>query len=56
MLSNELHLVVLEHCLKGVALTQANWWVQKTIFQLKDLSASDRAALVTCSVMLLSGR
>lgn len=29
MLSNELHLVVLEHCLKGVAHTQANWWVQK---------------------------
>lgn len=27
MLSNELHLVVLEYCLKGVALTQANWWV-----------------------------
>lgn len=56
MLSNEPHLVVLEHCLKGVALTQANWWVQKTIFQLRDLNASDRATLVTCSVMLLSGR
>lgn len=56
MLPNELHLGVLEHYLKGVALTQTNWWLQNTIFQLRDLNASDRTALVTCIVIFLSGR
>lgn len=36
---NELHLGVLEHYLKGVALTQAN-----SGSHLRDLNASDRAA------------